>query len=63
MLAAAKLLGGHPAVALWDVASGCSIATAPTDDVIQDLAWRHAAQSPPEFMTISQVGIQALQVW
>ncbi|KAK9788859.1 hypothetical protein WJX73_001992 [Symbiochloris irregularis] len=54
VLAAGTLLGGHPAVALWDVATGCSVATAPTDDVIQDLAWRDTPRSPPEFMTVSQ---------
>ena len=57
LLATGTLLPGHPAVALWDVASGCCVATAPSDDLIMDVSWQAAGSALLEFVTVGQVSI------
>lgn len=49
------MTSGLPAVTLWDVASGCTVATARTEAAMHGLAWRSAPGQAPEFVTICQV--------
>ena len=56
LLATGTMLQSQPAVAIWDVATGCTVAVGHADDVIADVAWHTGAQrSLPDFPTVSHV--------
>lgn len=55
LLGTGHMLQQQPAIALWDVASGCTIAVGRVQDIVMDVAWRYTPDSLPEFVSISQV--------
>lgn len=60
LLGTGQMLQQQPAVAIWDVSSGCTVAVGRVDDIVIDLAWRYLPDSLPEFVTVSQVATPLL---